>query len=85
MGTAFLELAKRDFDEVFGPGVPKKQRDEYYFLLKAFFLTYEDVTLEDDEAPEADDGDGMLIQPKDYTRPFFDVDEEEEEEDDLVA
>ena len=77
LGKAFLELAKRDFDEVFGPRVPKNDREEFYFLLKAFFLTFEDVTLDDN-----DDGDTstdeMVIAATDYQRPYFEVDEEEE-------
>ena len=78
LGKAFLELAKRDFDEVFGPRVDKKDREEFYFLLKAFFLTFEDVSLDDDDDDGDTSTDEMVIPATDYQRPFFDVEEEEE-------
>ena len=38
---AFHQLAKRDWDAVFGPNSPK--REEYFKLFQAFFLHYADV------------------------------------------
>ena len=74
----FEELAKRDFDETFGPRVRKVERDENYFLLKAFFYTYE--TASDSLTNNGRGSPFAEMEPMEASRPWFEVGDEEEED-----